>query len=331
MVDHVLVEWSRGGDEDRHSRSRCGARPGLDAARRRDRARVAGQDRRIEPADVHVLAPGRSWQRPRGSPRPAGHARSPPLRWQVAAPAGGPAPWAKPFPERLAQPGQQASTAVRARPNMIVWRPAGRNGSAQRLASVWAEPRAPVEASMIGGSTSRACRSPVGVRLMSRDAPGHSPPAPTGSDRRRAADDDRRAADGRTGGAVGDDVRDVAAVDAAVRCSSSMTMTLSCSNSWNHFVWWGRIPEFSMSGFRDHETTWPALRRRTGSVPGCRRRRWPRPWTSGGPRQVGRISATWSWLSAFLVGNRNSARDSGSSAMAWRTAARSRALPTRSA
>ena len=37
-----------------------------------------------------------------------------------------------------------------------------------------------------------------------------------------------------------------------------MTMTRSCSNSWNHFVWWGRIAAWSMSGFVT--TTWPAVR-----------------------------------------------------------------------
>ena len=37
-----------------------------------------------------------------------------------------------------------------------------------------------------------------------------------------------------------------------------MTITRSCSNSWNHFVWWGRIAEWSMSGLVT--TTCPALR-----------------------------------------------------------------------
>ena len=35
-------------------------------------------------------------------------------------------------------------------------------------------------------------------------------------------------------------------------------MTFSCSNSWNHLVWWGRIAELSMSGFVT--TTRPAVR-----------------------------------------------------------------------
>ena len=37
-----------------------------------------------------------------------------------------------------------------------------------------------------------------------------------------------------------------------------MTITFSCSNSWNHLVWWGRIAEWSMSGLVT--TTCPALR-----------------------------------------------------------------------
>ncbi len=41
-------------------------------------------------------------------------------------------------------------------------------------------------------------------------------------------------------------------------CSSSMTITRTCSKSWNHFVWCGRIAAWSMSGFVT--TTWPAVR-----------------------------------------------------------------------
>jgi hypothetical protein len=59
------------------------------------------------------------------------------------------------------------STAVRVRPNTTVWRPARRNGSAQRWASVIAEPRAPVAGSRIGGSTRRMWRSPEGAPLRS--------------------------------------------------------------------------------------------------------------------------------------------------------------------
>ena len=59
------------------------------------------------------------------------------------------------------------STATRDLPNTTVWRPALRNGSAQRWASVSADPRAPVAASMTGGSTSSRCFSPAGAPLRS--------------------------------------------------------------------------------------------------------------------------------------------------------------------
>ncbi len=59
------------------------------------------------------------------------------------------------------------STATRDLPNTTVCRPARRNGSAQRSASVSADPRAPVAPSMTGGSTSRRCFSPDGAPLRS--------------------------------------------------------------------------------------------------------------------------------------------------------------------
>ena len=59
------------------------------------------------------------------------------------------------------------STATRDLPKTTVWRPARRNGRAQRWASVRAEPRAPVAASMTGGSTSSRCFSPAGAPLRS--------------------------------------------------------------------------------------------------------------------------------------------------------------------
>jgi hypothetical protein len=59
------------------------------------------------------------------------------------------------------------STFVLERPNTTVCRPALRNGSAQRWASVRAEPRAPVVAWISGGSTSRTWRSPDGAPFRS--------------------------------------------------------------------------------------------------------------------------------------------------------------------
>ena len=67
-----------------------------------------------------------------------------------------------------------------------------------------------------------------------------------------------------------------------------MTMIRSCSNSWNHLVWWGRIAEWSMSGFVT--TTWPAVRiaDRIGAgrvaVVGRRRDR-----QVGGPGELGQL------------------------------------------
>ena len=114
------------------------------------------------------------------------------------------------------------STATRARPNTIVWRPARRNGSAQRWAWVSAEPRAPrgrvQERRVDEQDVPRAGRRAVAI-----DEPGRA----TGElrrelggvpDRRRAADDDR------VGAVVAaqpqqppQHVRDVAAEHAAVR------------------------------------------------------------------------------------------------------------------
>ena len=59
------------------------------------------------------------------------------------------------------------STAVRLRPKTTVWRPARRNGIAQRWARVRFEPRAPVATWVSGGSTRRTWRSPDGAPLRS--------------------------------------------------------------------------------------------------------------------------------------------------------------------
>ena len=64
------------------------------------------------------------------------------------------------------------STATRDFPNTTVCRPARRNGIAHRSASVSAEPRAPVEPSITGGSTSRRCFSPDGAPFLSTSREG---------------------------------------------------------------------------------------------------------------------------------------------------------------
>ncbi len=98
-------------------------------------------------------------------------------------------------------------------------------------------------------------------------------------------------------------------------CSSSMTMTPSCSNSWNHFVWWGRIAAWSMSGFVT--TIWPAVRIACRTGAGVSPSYVDARTSSVVARASSDSSATWSWPSA-LVGKMHSARAAGSSAMACR-------------
>ena len=83
--------------------------------------------------------------------------------------------------------------------------------------------------------------------------------------------------------------------------SSSMTMIRSCSNSWNHFVWWGRIAEWSMSGFVT--TTWPAPRIADRIGAGVSPSYVAADTLRPAARESSVNSATWSWPSA-LVGNR---------------------------
>ena len=59
------------------------------------------------------------------------------------------------------------STPTRERPKTSVWRPAFKNGSAQRVARVRADPRAPVAGSRSGGWTMRMWRSPDGAPFLS--------------------------------------------------------------------------------------------------------------------------------------------------------------------
>jgi hypothetical protein len=71
-----------------------------------------------------------------------------------------------------------------------------------------------------------------------------------------------------------------------------------------------------MSGFVT--TTWPAFRTADRIGAGVSPSYVAAAIDIPADRDSSENSATWSWLSAF-VGNRNSARDSGSSAIAWRT------------
>ena len=113
------------------------------------------------------------------------------------------------------------STATRARPKTIVWRPARRNGSAQRWACVSAEPRAPVAWSSSGGSTRRMWRAP-GRRPVAIDQP-RRPAGELRGELGRVPDRRRGAHDDRVGAVVAaqpeqpaQDVRDVAAEHAPV-------------------------------------------------------------------------------------------------------------------
>ena len=140
-----------------------------------DRARVAGEDRDVERADVDAQL-----ERVRGDDaedlavaQPA--LDRPALRRQVAAAVAADPASAARGPRAAPRAGRSSmiSTATRACPNTMVWRPARRNGSAQRWARVSAEPRAPVAGSRSGGSTSRTCCAPDGapLRSMSRGGP----------------------------------------------------------------------------------------------------------------------------------------------------------------
>ena len=95
-----------------------------------------------------------------------------------------------------------------------------------------------------------------------------------------------------------------------------MTMTRSCSNSWNHFVWCGRIAEFSMSGLLT--TTCPALRTADRMGAGVSPSYVAAEIVIFAARASPENSATWSCPSAF-VGNRKSALAAGSSAIACST------------
>ena len=172
MVDDVLVDRGARGDEDRDARALAPPGPPELLPGRGDRSRVAGQDRHVEPADVDA-----ELERVRGDDaEDLAVAQAvldrPPLRRQVAA-AVAADPRCAARSSRAAtraDPVSRISTATRDRPNTIVWRPARRNGSAQRWASVAAEPRAPLSGWRIGGSTRTTWRSPAGApfRSMSR-------------------------------------------------------------------------------------------------------------------------------------------------------------------
>ena len=306
-MDDVLV--------DRRGRRDAGSptlRPGRRPARPNccqvagDRARVAGQDRDVEPPDVDPELEGVGGDDAEDLAVAEAALDRPPLGRQVAAAvAADPRPRPEVLAQRLAQArSSMISTATRVRPNTIGL--AAGPQERQRPALGERQRRAAGPGRPDRGSADR--RAGRGAR---RPAPRSrsDPDRPTGEhlrelarvpDRRRAADDDRVAAvvGADAGGAAG--ARWPRALPNTPRyvCSSSMTMTRSCSNSWNHLVWWGRIAEWSMSGLVT--TTCPALR--MADRIGCRRvavvgRR--RDLQAGARWPSSANSATWSWPSGL--------------------------------
>ena len=108
VVDDVLVERRGRRDEDRHGRLVPPSGPAELLPRRRHRTRVAGEDRRVEPADVHTELEGIRRDDPEDLAVAQAAFDRPSLRRQVAAAvAADPRARPEPLAERLAQPGQQ--------------------------------------------------------------------------------------------------------------------------------------------------------------------------------------------------------------------------------
>ena len=150
MVDDVLVDRRGRGDEDGDARAPPPAGPARSAARwpRSSPGSRPGSRRRGD--RCRRRARGHSSRRRRGSRRRAARARSSGARSAGSRRGSRGSAMRGPRSSRSAsrRPVSTISTATRDRPKTIVWRPARRNGSAQRWASVRAEPRAPVAASM---------------------------------------------------------------------------------------------------------------------------------------------------------------------------------------
>ena len=126
---------------------------------------IAGQDRRRRGGRCRRRARARSSRRRRGSRRRAGRARSRGAR-SAGSRRGSRGPGDRgPKLSRSdsRRPVSRISTATRDRPKTIVWRPARRNGSAQRWARVTAEPRAPLAGveDAAGRRAGRAARRPA--------------------------------------------------------------------------------------------------------------------------------------------------------------------------
>ena len=222
MVDDVLVDRGTGCDEDRDARALPPAGPTELLPRGSHRTRVAGEDRDIEPPDVHAELEGirRDDAEDLAITKPAFD--RPPFRRQVAAPIPShAAAWTEAFAQRLAQPGQQQLDRD------------PRSAEDDRLSSGAEERQRPA----LGERHRRAARSARRLhdrRVDEQDVPLarwrtvaiHEACRSTGQhrrelgrvpDRRRATDDDRLAAVVRADPHQPPQyVRDVAAEDASV-------------------------------------------------------------------------------------------------------------------
>ena len=224
MVDHVLVDRRARRDEDRDARVLAPAGPPELLPRRGDRARVARQDRGVEPADVDAQLErvGRDDAEDLAVAQAA--LDRAPLRRQVAAAVAADARARAASSRAATRAGRSA--AARPRPASARTRssgalPAGTAApSAGRASRPSCVPRSPD-----GGSADRPAgrgARPEGAPVRSMTRLGR-PVSIVGElarvpDRRRAADDDRRAAVVRADPQQpAEDVGDVAAEDAAVR------------------------------------------------------------------------------------------------------------------
>ena len=224
-----MTYWSSGAAEATRTETAglvAPARPSELLPRRGHRARVAGEDRHVEPADVDAEL--ERVRRDDAEDLAVAQAAldRPPLGRQVAAAIAADAgPRPEPLAERLAQPGQQDLD--------------GGPGATEddRLAARSQERQRPAVRERVGRATGAGRRvddrriDEQDVALAGRGAgPVDQPRRPPGEhlgelsrvrDRRGAADDDRRAAVvGAQSQQPPDHVRDVAAVDARGTCAA---------------------------------------------------------------------------------------------------------------
>ena len=323
VVDDVLVDRRPRRDEHRDAGALPATGPPELLPGGRDRARVAGQDRRVEAADVDAQL-----ERVRGDDAEdlavaQAVLDGPALGRQVAAAvAADPAARPAALAERLAQAGQQQLDRD------------PRPAEDDRLAAGAQERQRPA----LGEGHRRAARAArrledrrvdeddvplAGRGAVAVDEPRRAPGQHRGQlgrvpDRRRAAHDDRVAAVvGADPQQPAEDVGDVAAEHAAVGVQLVDDDDLELLEQLEPLGVVGQDRRVEHVRVRDDDLA-GGPRRPSGSGRACRRRRSRSRSTCRPPPTGSPNSATWSWPSA-LVGNRKSARDAGSSAIACRT------------